>query len=77
MKMENNHNPIYSGPLVQFPEDPTLPEGAIAVDWHDTEHCRIDMRPDIVYAQRDGVDLHVHLLVPVEAGHICRKRSIR
>lgn len=66
LKMEQYHNPVYTGPLPQFPEDPTLPEGAKEVYWKDTEHRRVDMKPDLVYAERDGETLHVHLLLPVE-----------
>lgn len=60
------HNTIYTGPLDQFPASSELPEGAAAVDWRDTEHYRIDMTPQIVYAVRDGVELHINLLVPME-----------
>lgn len=64
--MYQEHNPIYSGPLPDFPEDLTLPAGAQEVAWKDTEQYRIDMHPDIVYAERDGMKLHLHLLVPTE-----------
>ncbi len=62
------HNRIYTGPLQDFPRDETVPEGCKLVDWKDTEHYRIDMIPQIVYARRDGEEQHIHLLLPVEGG---------
>lgn len=47
-----------------FPENTTLPEGARSVLWTDSFGCGVAFKPGIVYAQRDGMELHIHALTP-------------
>jgi acetyl esterase/lipase len=53
-------------PLEDFPAEPALPEGVRCVKLHDTYGpCGVDMK-SLVYAQRDGESLYVHVLMPTE-----------
>ncbi|MBQ7306763.1 MAG: alpha/beta hydrolase, partial [Clostridia bacterium] len=47
-----------------FPENTTLPEGAKSVHWQDNFGYGVAFKPYIVYAQRDGKELHIHYLTP-------------
>ena len=47
-----------------FPENPALPEGAREVRWQDTFGYGVAFAHGIVYAQRDGMPLHLHHLCP-------------
>ena len=47
-----------------FPENTTLPEGAKSVHWQDSFGYGVAFKPNIVYAQRDGKELHIHYLTP-------------
>lgn len=47
-----------------FPENESLPEGAKSVRWQDSFGYGVAFRPNIVYAQHDGKELHIHYLTP-------------
>ena len=47
-----------------FPENTALPEGVRTVNWQDSFGFGVAFRPGIVYAQRDGEELHIHYLSP-------------
>lgn len=47
-----------------FPENTALPEGAKSVRWQDSFGYGVAFKPNIVYAQRDGKELHIHYLTP-------------
>ena len=47
-----------------FPENTALPEGVRVVRWKDEFGYGVAFKPDIVYARRDGEELHIHYLSP-------------
>ncbi|MBR2718240.1 MAG: alpha/beta hydrolase [Clostridia bacterium] len=47
-----------------FPENTLMPEGARSVRWTDEFGYGVAFRPGIVYAKRDGEELHIHYLTP-------------
>lgn len=59
----------FQGPLDQFPESEELPEGVKTVSFHDTYGDPIDMRPDVVYAERSGEKQQLQILMPDTFGH--------
>lgn len=53
-------------PLAEFPAEAALPAGVRCVTLQDTYGpCGVDMK-SLVYAERDGETLHVHVLMPTE-----------
>ena len=47
-----------------FPDHPALPEGCQSVRWQDTFGFGVAFKPGIVYADRNGIPLHIHYLTP-------------
>ncbi|MBQ9943163.1 MAG: alpha/beta hydrolase [Clostridia bacterium] len=47
-----------------FPDYPALPEGCRSVRWQDTFGFGVAFKPGIVYADRNGIPLHIHYLTP-------------
>jgi len=58
--------PVYTGPLDAFPASDELPEGTKSVSWTDEPGCIVDFNLDVVYDKRDGMKLHLHILLPLE-----------
>lgn len=48
----------------QFPESGELPEGVKTVDWKDTYGFGVEFLPNVVYANRGGINLHLQIMVP-------------
>ena len=46
-------------PPESFPESEELPEGVKTVKWKDTFGYDVEFLPDEVYANRDGINLHL------------------
>ena len=51
-------------PPESFPESEELPEGVKTVKWKDTFGYDVEFLPDEVYANRDGINLHLKVLIP-------------
>ena len=58
--------PIHTGPLDEFPASPELPDGVIAVQWTDEPGMMVDIQTDVIYDERDGEQLHLQILLPLE-----------
>lgn len=56
-----------------FPESEELPQGVKTVRWKDTFGYDVEFLPDEVYANRDGMNLHLQLLIPKTAEEADRK----
>lgn len=54
----------FKGPLGQFPNSPEVPEGVKTVAFKDTYGDPIDMRPNVVYAERSGEQQHLQIIMP-------------
>jgi acetyl esterase/lipase len=59
---------VFHGPLADFPESDERPGGVKTLALEDEFGYAVDMAPNILYARRDGEDLHVQLLRPVNPG---------
>ena len=55
----------FKGPLDQFPDSDELPEGVKTVSFKDTYGDPIDMRPDVVYAERSGEKQHLQIIARI------------
>lgn len=51
-------------PPESFPESEELPEGVKTVKWKDTFGYDVEFLPDEIYANRDGINLHLKVLIP-------------
>ena len=51
-------------PPEQFPESEELPEGVKTVTWKDTYGFGVEFLPNVVYANRGGINLHLQIMVP-------------
>lgn len=51
-------------PQEEFPSSLELPEGARSVKLKDSYGYRVDYHPNVVYANRDGMDLHLQIMIP-------------
>ena len=47
-----------------FPDNPSLPEGAVSVQWQDSFGFGVAFKPGIVYATREDMPLLIHYLTP-------------
>ncbi len=65
----------FTCPIDEFPDYPECPEGVKTLTLKDTFGPEVDFKTDIVYAIRDGEDLHIHLLQPVEGGPSALQRA--
>ncbi|MBR3905934.1 MAG: alpha/beta hydrolase [Clostridia bacterium] len=51
-------------PPDQVPDNPDLPDGVQCVRWQDTFGFGVAFKPNIVYAEKSGMPLHLHYLTP-------------
>ena len=63
--MEKTYVPPISVPPEQFPADPALPEGCRELRLQD-DPLGVNYVSNVVYASRDGVDLHLQLFLPMK-----------
>lgn len=54
----------FKGPLEEFPDSSELPEGVKVVSFKDTYGRPIDMKPNVVYAERSGEQQHLQIILP-------------
>lgn len=51
-------------PPENFPDNPAVPQGVRCVQWQDTFGYGVAFKPGIIYAEKDGMPLHLHFLTP-------------
>jgi acetyl esterase/lipase len=56
--------PFPPGDLTDFPESAERPEGVKVIALEDSFGCCVDLLPNLLYARRNGEDLHIQLLRP-------------
>lgn len=59
-----HRSPLSLFPPEQMPDNTALPEGVRCVQWQDTFGYGVAFKPGIVYAERNGMPLHIHYLTP-------------
>jgi len=57
---------LFTGDANDFPESSELPEGVKQIELEDDFGYGVNLIPNILYAQRDGEDLHIQLLLPTD-----------